>query len=58
MIDRKYIDEAAMFNNGNNKVGKMPVSEFEASVYKAKTPEKSLNTTDDKANQQLHFWSI
>ena len=38
MVDRKYIDGAAMFNNGNNKVDNMPVNEFEASVSKQRPP--------------------
>lgn len=44
-----------MLNNGKHKTDNAPVCGFEASTYKFKTPEKSLNTMDDKASQQLRF---
>lgn len=44
-----------MLNNGIHKTDNAPVCGFEASVYKVKAPEKSLNTTDDKVSLQLHF---
>ncbi|KAE8135380.1 hypothetical protein BDV38DRAFT_252698 [Aspergillus pseudotamarii] len=43
-IDGKYFDERAMMNNGVFKLDNMPVCGFEASAYKVKAPEKSLNT--------------
>lgn len=54
-IDRQYFDEVAMLNNGTHKTDNASVCGFEASLYKVKAPEKSLNTVNDKASQQLHF---
>ncbi|KAJ9298877.1 hypothetical protein DTO271G3_3119 [Paecilomyces variotii] len=46
-VDAKYFDEETMFNNGVYKVDDRPTCGFEASVYKVKVPEKSLNAIDD-----------
>ncbi|RAQ73936.1 hypothetical protein AFCA_005462 [Aspergillus flavus] len=43
-IDGKFFDERAMMNNGVFTLDDVPVCGFEASVYKVKAPEKSLNT--------------
>ncbi|KAB8223467.1 hypothetical protein BDV33DRAFT_200445 [Aspergillus novoparasiticus] len=48
-IDRKFLDERAMMNNGLFKLDDVPVCGFEASVYKVKAPEKSLNTVTESA---------
>ena len=43
-IDGKYLDEAAMFNNGHRVDDDRPVCEFERSVHKVKPPGKSLKS--------------
>lgn len=48
-VNGQYFDERAMLNNEQYKVDNVPVCRFEASAYKVKAPQKSLNTTDDKA---------
>ncbi|KAE8340205.1 hypothetical protein BDV24DRAFT_175485 [Aspergillus arachidicola] len=48
-IDGKFFDERAMMNNGVFKLDDVPVCGFEASVYKVKAPEKSLNTVTETA---------
>lgn len=47
-VDKEYFDEKLMFNDGIYKLDDTPVCIFEASVFKVKAPEKTLNTVDDK----------
>ena len=51
-VDAEYFDENAMFNNGKRKVDDTPVCGFEASAYKVKAPEKTLNAVDDAVSLQ------
>lgn len=53
-VDGKYFDEIAMFNNGSLKLDYAPCSGFEASAYKVKAPEKTLNAVDDTVSLQLN----
>ncbi|KAI1256734.1 hypothetical protein MGN70_001860 [Eutypa lata] len=46
-IDSQFVDQKAMFNNGEYKDDKAPVCKFEASAFKVEAPGKSLNATDD-----------
>ncbi|KAJ5573732.1 uncharacterized protein N7459_008159 [Penicillium hispanicum] len=46
-IDGKYLDERAMFNNGECKVDKHPVCAFEASAHKVQPPAGSLNSISE-----------
>lgn len=46
-IDSQFVDQKAMFNNGEYKDDKAPVYKFEASAFKVEAPGKSLNATDD-----------
>ncbi|KAE8311555.1 hypothetical protein BDV41DRAFT_565695 [Aspergillus transmontanensis] len=48
-IDGKFFDERAMMNNGVFTLDDVPICGFEASVYKVKAPEKSLNTVTETA---------
>ncbi|KAJ9204631.1 hypothetical protein DTO164E3_1806 [Paecilomyces variotii] len=50
-VDEKYFDKEGMFNNGVYKIDDRPGCGFEASVYKVKAPEKSLNAIDDNGTR-------
>ncbi|RJE27178.1 hypothetical protein PHISCL_00531 [Aspergillus sclerotialis] len=47
-VDNQYFDEKLMLNDGKYKLDNTPVCIFEASVFKVRAPEKTLNTVDDK----------
>lgn len=49
-VGKEYFDEKKMLNDGKYKLDNAPVCIFEASVYKIKTPEKSLNAVDDRVS--------
>ncbi|KAK1987891.1 hypothetical protein LZ30DRAFT_745512 [Colletotrichum cereale] len=46
-VDAQHLDEKAMLNHGKHKNDTVPVCGFEASVHKAKAPEKTLNSAED-----------
>ncbi|KAH6646809.1 hypothetical protein BKA67DRAFT_663193 [Truncatella angustata] len=46
-VDKSHFNEEAMFNGGLYKLDYSPVYGFEASAYKIKAPEKSLNAAND-----------
>ncbi|KLU84802.1 hypothetical protein MAPG_03838 [Magnaporthiopsis poae ATCC 64411] len=48
-IDPRFLDEAAMFNSGSDKIDSAPVCPFEASAAQVQVPEKSLNSVADTA---------
>lgn len=53
-IDGKFIDEKAVFNDGVFKIDDVPVCAFEASAYKVKPPNKSLNAVDSQVYTEAH----
>ncbi|KAK1515400.1 hypothetical protein CPAR01_16738 [Colletotrichum paranaense] len=55
-VNSFYFDETTMFNNGTYKVDTLPVCDFEASMHKAKAPEKTLNSVEDMVRAFLSFF--
>ncbi|KAF4781494.1 hypothetical protein HER10_EVM0012717 [Colletotrichum scovillei] len=47
-VDAQHFDEDVMLNWGVEEIDERPVCGFEASAYKAKAPEKTLNAAEDK----------
>ncbi|XHF98559.1 hypothetical protein AWENTII_002108 [Aspergillus wentii] len=46
-VSGRYFDEEAMLNYREAMIDNVPVCGFEASAYKVKAPEKSLNAIDE-----------
>ncbi|CAG8424729.1 unnamed protein product [Penicillium salamii] len=52
-VDGKYFDENAMLNNGEQKIDNTSVCRFEASAFKVKAPEKTLNAVGNAVSLEL-----